>query len=103
MSANEIHVGDAGTVFTFTVKDGSTAVDISSATTTGMLLLSKAQGTISTLTVAFTSAGTDGSFAYTSTSGDFEEMGTHKFQGIIADGTNTWRTDIYKFSVSSNL
>lgn len=103
MSVNEVHVGDIGTVFTFTVKDGSSAIDISAATTTGMLLLNKPSGTTSTLTVAFTGGGTDGIFAYTSTSSDFEEVGTHRFQGVIKDTSNTWNTDIYVFKVFSNL
>lgn len=31
MAANEIHVNDIGTVFTVTIKDGSSAVNISTA------------------------------------------------------------------------
>lgn len=33
MPANEIHQNDIGTAFTITIQDGTTAVDISTATT----------------------------------------------------------------------
>ena len=103
MSVNEIHVGDKGTLFTFTVKDGSSTIDISAATVTGNLILSKPGGTISTLSAGFVTAGTDGAIIYTSTATDFGETGTHKFQVIVDDGTNKWNTDVFVFKVHPNL
>ena len=38
MAANEIHLNDIGTQFLLTVKDGSSAVDISSATTKQIII-----------------------------------------------------------------
>lgn len=103
MAEGEVRVGDAGTQFTFTVQESSTAVDISAATLTGILLLKKPSGTTTTLTASFVTAGTDGAIIYTSTAADFEETGTHRFQIKIDDGTNSWHTDLFKFNVESNL
>ena len=103
MSANEIHVGDAGTLFTFTVKDSGASVDISTATLTGMIELRKPSGTVTTLTAAFSASGTDGVILYTSTTSDFEEVGKHKFQIIINDSVNKWHSDLYEFKVFANL
>lgn len=103
MAANEIHVGDVGTVFQFTILDSGTSVDIAASTQTANLLLNKPSGTTTTLSASFTNTGSDGSISYTVTSGDFEEVGKHKFQAVITDGTNTFYSEIYTFSVSSNL
>ena len=52
MPANEIHVNDVGTLFTLTIKDGDSAVNISSATTK-KIIIKKPSGTILTKDVAF--------------------------------------------------
>ena len=63
MAANEIHMNDVGTKFLVTVTDGTTAVDISSATTK-QLIFQKPSGTKLTKATAFTSDGTDGKMQY---------------------------------------
>ena len=65
MAANEIHMNDVGTKFLVTVTDGTTAVDISSATTK-QLIFQKPSGTKLTKATAFTSDGTDGKMQYIS-------------------------------------
>ena len=59
MPANEIHVNDVGTLFTLTIKDGDSAVNISSATTK-KIIIKKPSGTKLTYNTAFVSDGTDG-------------------------------------------
>lgn len=102
MSANEIHVGDVGTVFTATLKDSGTAVDISNASTK-YFLLRQPGGTTSTVTANFTTSGTDGVLNFTSTSSHFDQMGLYRLQAFINDGTNQWHTDIFRFNVFANL
>lgn len=102
MPANEIHLDDIGTKFLLTVKDGSSAVDVSSASTK-QIIIKKPTGTTLTKAAAFNSDGTDGKLSYTIISGDLDEVGTYQLQGkvIITDGT--FSTDITKFKVHRNL
>lgn len=108
MAADEIHVGDIGTVFTITIYDGTTAVDISSASFTStarQLLFRKPDGTISTQTAALTSGGTNGSLSFTAPSTLFDSDGTWKVQAVLMLGTSTatYHSDIYIFRVYPNL
>ena len=102
MAANEIHLNDIGTQFLLTVKDGSSAVDISSATTK-QVIIQKPSGDKITANTAFSSDGTDGKMYYNTVAGNLDEAGTYKIQGkvIISDGT--FFTDITTFKVYRNL
>lgn len=102
MSADEIHVGDVGTVFTATLKDSGTALDISGATTK-YFLLNQPGGTTTTVTANFVTSGTDGALDFTSTAAHFDQTGRFKLQAYITDGTNTYHTDVYEFTVHPNL
>tara|TARA_R110002110_G_scaffold293063_4_gene507080 strand:+ start:326 stop:634 length:309 start_codon:yes stop_codon:yes gene_type:complete len=102
MPANEIHLNDIGTQFLLTVTDGSTAVDISSASTK-QIIIKKPSGTKITANTAFSSDGSDGKMYYTTVTNDLDEAGSYKLQGkvIISDGT--FYTDITTFKVHRNL
>jgi len=102
MPANEIHLNDIGTQFVLTVKDGSSAVDISGATTK-QIIIKKPSGTKITVSTTFSTDGTDGKMYYTTVVDDLDETGSYKLQGkvIISDGT--FYTDITTFKVHRNL
>ena len=102
MPANELHLNDIGTQFLLTVTDGSTAVNISSATTK-QIIIKKPSGTKITANTAFSSDGTDGKMFYNTVVDDLDEAGSYKLQGkvIISDGT--FYTDITSFKVHRNL
>jgi hypothetical protein len=103
MAANEIHKGDIGTVFKVTIKDGTAAVDISTATTK-QIIFKKPGSTKLTKTASFFTDGTDGIITYTSISGDLGEEGMWKMQGyIVLTGGNTFYTDIHTFKIYRNL
>lgn len=103
MSVNQIQVGDVGTVFTITIKDQSnTAVDISGATTK-YFILQQPDGSVTTITANYVGSGTAGQIAFTSASSHFDQQGKYKLQAYVADTTTAWHTDVYTFSVSSNL
>jgi len=101
MAANEIHLNDIGTVFTITLKDGSSVVDISSATTK-IIIFGKPDGTSVSQTGTFTSDGTDGKMYYTSVDGDLDQPGWWKIQAYIID-SGTWKSDIGNFEVHANI
>jgi|TARA_R110002020_G_scaffold5117_2_gene21682 hypothetical protein len=102
MAANEIHENDVGTKFLVTVTDGSSAVNISSASTK-QLIIKKPSGTKLTKATSFSTDGTDGKMYYNIGADDLDEAGTYKLQGkvIISDGT--FFTDIQTFKVFRNL
>jgi hypothetical protein len=102
MAANEIHENDVGTKFLVTVTDGSSAVNISSASTK-QLIIKKPSGTKLTKATSFSTDGTDGKMYYNIAADDLDEAGTYKLQGkvIISDGT--FFTDIQTFKVFRNL
>jgi methionine-rich copper-binding protein CopC len=102
MPANEIHLNDVGTKFLVTIKDGSSAVNISSASTKE-IIIQKPSGTKITATATFDSDGTDGKIYYVTVADDLDEAGSYKLQGkvIISDGT--FYTDITSFKVHRNL
>ena len=102
MAANEIHMNDVGTKFLVTVTDGTSAVDISSATTK-QLIFQKPSGTKLTKATAFTSDGTDGKMQYSIASDDFDEARSYKLQGKVVISDGTFYTDIHTFKVHRNL
>ena len=102
MAANEIHVNDIGTVFTVTIKDGSSAVNISTASQKD-IMFRKPSGTCVSHAAAFVSDGTDGKIQYTVVSGDLDESGTYKLQSYVKIGSGEWYTDTTTFKVHKNI
>lgn len=101
MPKNEIHKGDIGTIFEFTVKDGSNVVDISSATIS--VFFRFASGTVITRTGVLSTDGTDGKFKYVTVTGDLSESGDASIQGSITIGPGIWKTDIQNIRLYDNL
>ena len=102
MPANEIHQNDIGTAFTITIQDGTTAVDISTATTK-KIVFKKPSGTKLTYDTAFVSDGTDGKIKYNAVADDLDEIGTYKLQSYVIISDGTFYTDITSFKVYRNL
>lgn len=102
MPADEIRMEDIGTKFKITVKDGSSVVDISGATTK-QLIFKKPGGTKLTKTAVFFTDGTDGIITYDTLSGDLDEDGMWKVQGYVVLSSGTYHTDIHRFKVHRNL
>ena len=103
MAANEIRVGDIGTQFKVTIKDGTSVVDISSATSTKQIILKKPDGTKLTKAATFLSDGTDGIMYYSTVDGDLDVPGVWKLQGKVVITGGPFSTDIYSFKVHRNL
>lgn len=103
MAADEIHVGDVGTTFQATIRDSGTSMDISGFTTK-LFFLRQPGGSITTITASFIGgSGTAGVIGFTATSSHFDQTGKFKLQAYLNDGTNTFRSDIYEFTVHPNL
>lgn len=102
MAADEIHVGDVGTILLVTFQDAGVVVDISSATTKD-ILLHDPEGVTATLAGTFTTDGTDGKLQITSVAATFDMAGCWKIQGHVVLAGGEWHTDIAVFEVFANL
>lgn len=102
MAADEIHKNDVGVKFLVTVKDGSSVIDLSTATVI-QLLFFKPSEAIVTKTAILNTTGTDGKMYYTSVAGDLNEEGTWSLQGYLENPAGSWHTDIVTFDVYRNL
>ncbi len=103
MASLEIHKLDIGTVLTTTIKDGTSIVDISGATTKD-IILGKPDGTSLTNAGTFTTDGTDGKIYYTTILNDLDQIGWWKIQGyIVSSSGGEWRSDIGNFEVHKNI
>jgi hypothetical protein len=102
MAANEIHYGDIGTVFERTIVDGTTPVDVSSASVK-QLLFSKPSGMLLTKAAVFTTDGTDGKVRYTTIAGDLDTLGWWHLQVHIEMPGGKWSSDIDAFEVHGNV
>lgn len=105
MAANEIHKDDIGTVFTVTVKDGTTAINISGATTTSskLIIFQKPSGDKLEKDGTFVTDGSDGQMKYTTIAGDLDEIGDWDIQAKVVLSSGTWKSDIGHFTVFENL
>lgn len=100
--ADEIHVGDIGTVFQITLTDCNVAVDLTGYTNLDMIFL-KPDGTVVVKDAAIFGLASDGIIRYTTIANDLDQVGTWKIQAEITLPTGTWRSDIEKFKVYANL
>ena len=103
MAANEIHIGDIGTIFEVALFDDVTPVDISSATAM-KIIFTKPDKTRVENTAAFSSDGTDGKIKYTvSQATELDQKGNWKIQANVTLPVGQWSSDIDSFKVYENL
>lgn len=98
-----IHQNDIGTELQICIKNCSNVViDISTATTK-QIILKKPSGATLTKTASFVTDGSDGLISYLTISGDLDEVGTWKIQGIVMIGGNIWHSSFESFRVYRNI
>jgi len=103
MAAEEIHIGDIGTIFEVTLMDDLVVVPIDNATTMEIIFV-KPDKTKVVNTAVLSGDGLDGKMQYkTTTASDLDIKGNWKIQGRVILPSGTWSTDIDKFKVHENL
>lgn len=103
MAANEIHVGDIGTIFEVTIMDGASVINISSALSLEIIFVKPDKIKVVN-TAVLSSDGIDGKMRYTISSiSELDLKGNWKLQGKVKLPSGTWSTDIDKFKVYGNL
>lgn len=99
--AQEIHVGDIGTTFLATMKDGDTVVNISGGDPL-QLCFSKPDSTTITRTATIVSA-VAGTMKYVTVDGDLDIDGNWSVQAKVGLPTGTWYSDLTDFIVHKNI
>ena len=105
MAANEIHIGDVGTVFEVTLMDDDVIEPIDGAIEMKIIFVKPdANKTKVTNIAVWSSDGLDGKMRYViSNKDELDIKGTWKIQGIVTFSTGEWHTDIDNFKVHANL
>lgn len=98
----EVHLNDIGTIFRITLLSGSTAVDVSGASSK-YILFRKPDGTTLQKTATFYTDGSDGIVEYTAVSGDLNATGTWKIQARVTLTNGTWSSNQESFKVYPNI
>jgi len=81
------HLNAYGGVFQITLTDGSSAVDVSAATTK-QIIFEDPDGTVTSKTAVWVTDGTDGKIKYTAESGLLDATGVWKIQGRVTDSSS---------------
>lgn len=105
MAAEEIHIGDIGTVFEVTLMDAEEVVDISGAVLMEIIFVKPDEAKTKVInTAVLSSNGVDGKMQYIiALASELDIKGNWKIQGRVVLPTGTWSTDIDKFKVYENL
>ena len=104
MADTIIHVGDVGTIIrlTITESDGTTPVDVSTATVK-KFYFQKPDGSKINKTAVFDTDGVDGKLKYTTVASDIGIAGTWQVQAYVEIGTAKYYSTKTTFTVQGNL
>ena len=87
-----LHNGDIGTIIRVTIKDGGTAVDVSSSSSV-VFTAHPPQGSAKSWTASHNSDGSDGVEDYTTLTGDIDTAGEWQIQALVTfSGTKVIRS-----------
>ena len=103
MAMSNIAVGSYGQTLEATIKEDSTAEDVSGFTTDKDIILKAPDGKVITLTATFKTDGTDGVIQATVTSGTFDQSGTWQIQGHVQSGSQDIYSKPEEFTVYEKL
>jgi hypothetical protein len=103
MAEQEIHVGDVGTIFRITLKDGKLIVDISTQTVL-KINFKKPDNTTVSKDALLTTDGKDGKLEYASEVDFLDQAGDEWYmQAYVVLSGGSWKSDVHKFTVYPNL
>lgn len=95
-------VNDINVRIILTVEEDGAAISIAAATVK-TIYIKKPSGTVVTATATFFTDGTEGKIYYDSVSGDINESGLYRVQGLVLIGGGTYYTSVESFRVDRNL
>lgn len=98
----DLHVTDIGTEIRVTVMDGSSLLDVSTATVKKILFKHKTGVTFSR-DAAFVTDGTDGKIKYILVQGDIDLQGKWELQVYLEFSTGKWHSSKATFEAAANI
>ena len=101
-SRNNIQVNAINLIVELEIREGYSALDISSASTK-QIIIKKPDDSVITNTTGFSTDGKDGLIYYKTVTGDLSVSGTYEVQGYIVMATFTGYSTINTFEVYDNL
>lgn len=101
-TTQEVHVGDIGTIFRVTLYDGTSVVDLSSATEK-LLVFQKPNRDSVAQTAAFYTDGTDGILQYQTVTDDLDMSGAWSIQAVVTLSSGKWSSSVGTFTVYDNI
>lgn len=104
-NVNDLHVGDEGTIIRLELKDGTTVVDVSTASLL-QIKFEKPDGTTVTKDAAKTTDGSDGLIQYITEADDANILdipGRWWMQGYVVMATGKWHSEKKEFLVRDNI
>jgi len=100
---DEIHVKDAGTKMTFTVRSAGKILDLSTATAKTAIFDKPRENNIFQKDLIFVTDGTDGKVRYVSEENFLSINGGWRLQLHFTFPTGAWYTNIVDFTVVGNI
>lgn len=85
-----------------TVNEDDAALNISTATAKS-IIIRKPDGTRTVYTATFLTDGSDSIIYYDTVSGDLDQSGVYKVQGLILMASGTYYTTVQTFRVECNI
>jgi hypothetical protein len=85
-----------------TIQEDDADLDISAATSIS-IIVKKPNGDSNTYTASFFTDGTDAKIYYDTVSGDLDQSGMYRTQGLIELNGGTYYTSIKSFKIHCNL
>lgn len=101
-TTEEVHIADIGTRIIITVKEGTTIVNLATASTKKIRIKRK-DGTVIDVDADLYTDGVDGKLTYLTKSGDLAGKGEYKIQVYLVFPSGTWHSSIETFTVSENI
>lgn len=105
--AETIQLGDIGTIFVITLKNGSDIAPINAASVKNIIFRKPRVGTtpgeVVTKTASFTTNGTDGKLQYVTVQGDLDIVGKWEIQAQVTLPGWEGHSAVGTFTVKSNL
>lgn len=98
----DVRLNDIGTAFTATIRDESGVV-VNIAGGTFQMRFRKPDATVVDKTATLVTDGSDGKIQYVSISGDIDQSGEWRVQGVVTLSGSTFRSTIKRFNVGKNL
>ena len=97
-----MQLNDVGTLLRVIIQENNSVKNLAGITSS-QIVLRKPSGSTLTKSSVFGSNGSDGIITYTTESGDIDEIGIWRIQGVITSGSAVFYSEVEEFTVNRNI